>query len=415
MTFPRLTTNAGSALILVKVKTITILGNNSGRNAGDNAILGNLLDDFALQRQDIRFKVPTLSPAFIRKHFGHHPVKPIGLLPWNLAMKNLGIPLPLAMLRTDLVLIVDNILFDRKFNNPFVNNLNMISRIAPLCKRRGIPVVMYNCSIGPVDRDCGVRALRRVLAASPLVITRDHATIDLVRRLIPDPPELALHADCALNTEIPPPDRLDAIIRREGLFTNPKGTIGLNVNAYIDDFNQKGTADREGFCRLIAATADNLIERLGVDILFTVSQIMDMTITRYCAGLSRHPDRIRIVGNRDYTYRELSGLLSRLEVHAGLRTHTLIFCAAVNTPMVNINAYPKSAGFMETIGMGEWTIRFEDLSEARLTETILRAHAQRAALRERMRPLVEIEKRKARASVDRVLQILDAASGRHAG
>jgi hypothetical protein len=29
------------------MKTITVLGNNSGRNAGDNAILGNLLDDFA--------------------------------------------------------------------------------------------------------------------------------------------------------------------------------------------------------------------------------------------------------------------------------------------------------------------------------------------------------------------------------
>lgn len=389
------------------MKTITVLGNNSGRNAGDNAILGNLLDDFALKRQDLLLKVPTLNPAFIRRHFGHHRVQPIGMLPWNLALKNLGLPLYRAMTRTELVLIVDNILFDRKFYNPLVNNLNMISRIAPICKRRGIPLVLYNGSIGPVDRACGVRALRRVLAAAPMIITRDVGTGALVRSLIPNPPPISMQADCALNTEPPKAARLDEIIRREGLFKNPKGTLGLNVNAYIDDFNQKGTIDRKHFCRMIAGTADRLIDRLGVDILFTVSQIMDLNVTRQCVGYSRYPGRIRIVGNRDYTYQELSGLLGKLEVHAGLRTHPLIFCAAVNTPMININAYPKSAGFMQTIGMQDWTIGFNELSEEYLTDRIVQAYANRAVLRERMRPKVEMEKQKARASVDLVLRILD--------
>jgi len=32
---------------------------------------------------------------------------------------------------------------------------------------------------------------------------------------------------------------MDEIIRKEGLFTNPKGTIGLNVNSYIDDSMRK--------------------------------------------------------------------------------------------------------------------------------------------------------------------------------
>ncbi len=389
------------------MRTITVLGNNSGRNAGDNAILGNLLDDFALKRSDLVFKVPTLSPSFIRRHFGHHPVQPVGMLPWNLALKNFGLPLYRAMTRTELVLLVDNILFDRKFLNPFVNNLNVISRIAPICRKRGIPLVLYNCSIGPVERERGIRALRRVLDATPLVITRDVATGALLERLYPGQcPEIVMHADCALNTAPPSAARLDEIIRKEELFTNPKGTIGLNVNAYIDDFNETGTMDRDGFCRMIAATADALIERLGVDILFTVSQIMDMKITRQCVGYSRYPGRLRVVGNERYTYQELTGLLSKLDVHAGLRTHTLIFCAAVHTPMVNINAYPKSSGFMETIGMADWTIEFADLSRDRLVDTVARAWEQRDALREHMRPLVEYEKQKARASVDLVARIL---------
>jgi len=390
------------------MRTITILGNNSGRNAGDNAILGNLLDDFALVRKDIQYKVPTLSPPFMRRHFGHHPMQPMGLLPWNLALKNFGVPLYRAMTQTELVLITDNILFDRKFHNPFVNNLNMISRLAPLCERKGIPLVLYNCSIGPVGRDCGIRALQRVMDAARLVITRDTTTSGLVERLIPQPPPIVQHADCALNTAPPPEARMAEIIRKEGLFTNPKGTIGLNVNAYIDDFNQTGSVDRRGFCRMMAATADRLVEQLGVDILFVVSQIMDMQITRECVALSRHPDRIRIVGNCDYTYQELTGLLGRVEVHAGLRTHTLIFCAAVGTPMVNINAYPKSAGFMNSIGMGDWTLPFEGLTAQSLGDTIVRAFESRQALRERMVPIVAGEKRKARASVGLVLEILDA-------
>ncbi|MFU8780933.1 MAG: polysaccharide pyruvyl transferase family protein [Kiritimatiellia bacterium] len=389
------------------MKTVTVLGNNSGRNAGDNAILGNLLDDFALQRNDILFKVPTLSTAFLRRHFGHHRIKPMGLMPWNLALKNFGVPLYRAMTETDLVLIVDNILFDRKFNNPFVNNLNMISRIAPVCRRKGIPVVLYNCSIGPVERDPGIRALQRVMDAAPLVITRDDTTSGLVERLISHPPRIVQHADCALNTEPPSAERMEEIIQAESLFANPKGTIGLNVNAYIDDFNETGSVDRGGFCRLIAGAADRLIEQQGVDILFVVSQIMDMQITRECVAQSRHPDRIKVVGNCDYTYQELTGLLGRVAVHAGLRTHTLIFCAAVGTPMVNINAYPKSAGFMSSIGMKEWTLEFDGLTEQILTETIVRAFENRHALREKMLPIVAEEKRKARRSVDLVLEILD--------
>jgi len=389
------------------MKTITILGNNSGRNAGDNAILGNMLDDFALLRSDIHFKIPTLSPDFIRKNFGHHRVEPIGLLPWNLALKNLGWPMYRAMTDTQMVLIVDNILFDRKLYNPFVNNLFSISLFAPFCKKKNIPIILYNGSIGPIDRQAGGRALRKVLENSPLVITRDSRTKELLDRLQINHPEVVIHADCALNTEIPATGRLDEIIRKEGLFTNPQGTIGLNVNAYIDDFNQQGKMNRQDFCKIIAETADRLIDTLNVDILFTVSQIMDMAITRECVNLSRHGQRIRIVGNCDYTYQELAGLLSKVDIHAGLRTHTLIFCAAVNTPMVNINAYPKSAGFINTIGMGDYTITFEQLNTKSLTKLIVQCWENRSQLRTQMKPIVDEEKRKARASVNLVSSILD--------
>ncbi|MHB8788729.1 MAG: polysaccharide pyruvyl transferase family protein [Desulfobulbaceae bacterium] len=390
------------------MKTITVLGNNSGRNAGDNAILGNLLDDFALERSDILFQIPTLSPPFIRTHFGHHPVRPMGMLPWNLALKNFGWPLYRAMTNTELILVTDNILFDRKFNNPFVNNLKSIALFSSFSRKKNIPIVLYNSSIGPIDHEVGRQALQQVLDCCPLVITRDEQTRDLIESLQLSHPEIKVHADCALNTQIPSEARLQEISRSENLFQGPNGTIGLNINAYIDDWSQTGRLSRQDFCGIMAATADRLIEELDVDVLFTVTQIMDMKITRECVQLIHRQDRVRVVGNDRYTYQELAGLLGRVKVHAGLRTHTLIFCAAVGTPMISINAYPKSAGFLKTINMGDWSIGLEGISVDGLAAIITRAWHERDNLQRIMEPVVAREKKKARASVGLVSAILDA-------
>lgn len=389
------------------MKTITVLGNNSGRNAGDNAILGNLLDDFALQRSDIFFQIPTLNTRFIQAHFGHHPIRPMGMMPWNFALKNFGWPLYRAMTDTQMVLVTDNILFDRKFNNPFVNNLKSIALFSSFCKKKGVPIVLYNASIGPIDHQAGQEALQKVLDASPLVITRDVQTRELIENLQLRHPETVVHADCALNTQLPSESRLKEIVDKEDLFKGPNGTIGLNVNAYIDNWSQSGTLNREDFCKIIAGTADTLIEHLDVDVLFTVTQIMDMKVTRECLQHIQSKDRVRVVGNKDYTYQELAGLLSKVAVHAGLRTHTLIFCAAVGTPMISINAYPKSTGFLKTVGMGDWTIEFDDLSIDNLSGIIQRAWDERDRLRAEMLSVVELEKKKARDSVRLVADILD--------
>ncbi len=389
------------------MKTVTVLGNNSGRNAGDNAILGNLLDDFARKRQDIHFKIPTFNPSFVNKHFGHHNIQAMGQLPWNLALKNIGLPLYKAMTETELILITDNLLFDRKYYNPFLNYLNGISFFSRFSKKKSIPIVLYNASIGPIDREVGKKALQKVIDCSPFIITRDQSTHDLIKNLGLRHPEIFIHADCALNTTPPSDTRMDEIIRKENLFTNPNGTIGLNVNAYIDNFGEKGEMNRSTFCHIIAKTADHLIDKLQVDILFTVSQIMDMKITKECVQLCKNKDKIKIVGNCDYTYQELTGLLKRVEIHAGLRTHTLIFCASAVTPMVNINAYAKSAGFLKTIGMGDWTIAFEDLSVENLTTIILKSWENKSSLRATMAPVVAEEKAKARDSVKYVSDLLD--------
>lgn len=380
------------------MRQITVLGNNSGRNAGDAAILGNLLRDVSDEFSDILFKVPTTHPGFIRDNFGEFNVKPVPLLPWYGALKNFGLPLAVAMLNTDLILICDNILFDRKFYNPLFNNLASISLVAPFCKRRNIPIVMYNCSIGPIDFPYGKKALQKVLDASDLVITRDRQTGELLDQLELRYPELIQHADCALNTEPTAGAQLQRIIETEGLFQNPNGTVGFNVNAYIDNWSMTGVYSQDDFCRVVGESVDRIIEAFDVDVLFVCTQIMDLENTGRCIGYSSHKDRIKVVSNKTYTYQDLAALLGRLELHIGLRTHTLIFCAAVGTPMVDISSYPKSRGFMRTIGQEDRFIAFENLNPDHILSVVGDVWDHRAGIREAMQPTVMEEKRKASAS-----------------
>jgi len=388
------------------MKRITVLGNNSGRNAGDAAILGNLLADISAEISDIKFYVPTTSPSFIRENFGKFNVKPVALLPWYGCIKNFGIPLYRSMVNTDLVLICDNILFDRKFYNPLFNNLSSIALVAPACKKRGIPIVHYNCSVGPIDFDVGKKALQRVMDASSLVMTRDTQTKELFDRLNLNYPELHIHADCALNTESPSEGRLQEIIQKEGFLQNHKGTIGFNVNAYIDNWSMRGTLNSSEFCETIGKAADRVIDELGVDIIFFVTQVMDLKNTNACVASMQHKDRVRIISNVDYSYSEIAGLIQRVGVLAGLRTHTLIFAAAMNTPMIGVLSYPKSDGFLRTIDQQDWVVPFEKFSADYLGEIVKNAWQQREQTRTQLKPIVDSEKHKARSSAQLLRQFL---------
>jgi hypothetical protein len=54
------------------MKKICVIGNFSGRNAGDAAILGCLLQDVSSLYGDALFEIPTINPGFVARHYGTH-------------------------------------------------------------------------------------------------------------------------------------------------------------------------------------------------------------------------------------------------------------------------------------------------------------------------------------------------------
>lgn len=376
---------------------VCVLGNFSGRNAGDNAILGCLMHDVAAQYPNVRFVVPTFNPAFVRKHFSQYDVEAVSLKPWALSLKIFGVPIFRAVLSSDLVLVTDNILFDMKLFNPLFNYLSTLSLVLPLAKKRGIPVVLYNMSLGPVKTPTGKRMFERVIKSCDQIILRDDQSRELLDRLKLPYPRLTQAADCAVNARPVSSERLQTIIRETGTFTNPKGTIGFNINAYLDAYLRgDGTnADKQLFSDVIAQSVDRLIEQTGLDVLFFVTQVMDIRITMEAVDKVRHRDRVKVVSNRDYTYEEITALLSKAELLVAMRTHAVILASSVCTPVVGIISYPKTAGYLKAIEQDKWMVAFGDLTVERLTALTLEAYQQRDPIREAMKPVMQREKAKA--------------------
>lgn len=384
------------------MKKICVLGNYSGRNAGDAAILGGLLEDLSALYPDAEYLIPTIKPSFIKRNFSRYNVLPVSLMPWNLSLKILGLPVFTSTLRSDLILVTDAILFDLKLLNPLHNYLFTLSYALPLARRKGVPVVLYNMSIGPVRTRRGARCLDLILRCADLIIVRDTDSEELVRGFGGYDGKLRIGADCALNV-VPSGDaRLEEIVRRESLFPGRRPAIGFNINSYLDVFvrGEREGIRREEFVRIMARVIDRAIGAFDANAVLVITQPMDLTIAGELMEAVSRRDRIRLVSNRDYSHGDIAKILTRLEMFVGMRTHSLILATAVGTPVAGIVAYPKNRGYLRSIGMGDQLIEFSDFTEDNLWRLVERTWRNRAGIRERLLPAIAREKAKARRSAE---------------
>jgi len=392
------------------MKKITVLGNFSGRNAGDAAILGGLLRDISTRYKRIEFYVPTINTSFVDDQFHIFKVKSVGMMPWNLSAKILGIPVLRSVLSSDLILVTDAILFDRKLYNPLYNYLWTLSKILPLACRKGIPVVLYNSSLGPVHTSAGKQALKNVIDAAEMLILRDEESLELIDQLGFHHPNIIRGADCALNAEPVGEKRFREIVQAENLFHSPRPVIGMNVNSYVDAFMRHGADSfgRETLVELYASTVDRLIAELGVDIIFVETQHMDMKIARNVLARIKQKENVRLISNKNYSYGDICSVLKKLELFVGMRTHSLILSSAMGTVPVGIVTYPKNRGYMRTIGLQDNLIEFKNLTVDNFSDLIIKAFQSRRELKNRMIPELVREKAKAR---DAALQLMPFLRG----
>lgn len=348
--------------------------------------------DQALGRK-VRYEIPTPRPSYLRNYA--QDVVPVSLWPWRGSIKMLGIPTLRSILRTDLTLIFDAILFDRALFNPLFNFLSTLYLLLPIARRYGKRMGCYNVGLGPVHTRAGRQMLRKVLSLMDFVTLRDQESFDLFKNLGLDAARVRITADAALNAPPAPNDRVEAILRTAGLEPG-QPLLGININRYLDTWASpdRRSMGRERFLRTYAEALQQVWRETRVPLVFVCTQHHDVPITReLMKRLAGVP--CALVANRDYNHAEIRGVLGRLELHCGMRLHSLILAAAACTPIVGVAYQPKVTYFMNLVGLGEHLVSFDEFSPQRLAGAILRAWQHRAEIRRRLEDRIPLLAREA--------------------
>lgn len=398
----------------------TLLGSSSGRNAGDAALIAGIMDcvDEACGAP-LTYEIPTIRPAYIRDNY-HNRTKPVSMMPWSLSVKMLGVPTLRSILRTDLTLLFDAILFDRSLYNPLFNFMSSLYLMLPLARKRGKRMACYNVGAGPANTAMGRKMLRELAEMMDFITVRDEDSYGILRDIGVQNPRILIGADAALNVRPAGEARTLEILGALGLRAD-EDVLGININRYVDtwagpDIMPMG---KDRFLAVYASALNRVTKELDVPILFVCTQHHDVPITRELMDRVQAP-RKALLANAEYNHYEVKAVLGRVGLLCGMRLHATILASAELTPVIGLAYQPKVDHYFATLGLPERSLSFKDFAEEPLARHILRGWEERAALKETLRGRIPALRERARAAAELVAALhrgedLDEAFGKARG
>jgi polysaccharide pyruvyl transferase WcaK-like protein len=367
------------------LKSITLLGSSSGRNAGDAALLSGIMDSVDKScKARFLYEIPTIKPEFIRNNYNNR-VHPISMLPWNASIKMLGFPTYQSIMRTDLSLVFDAILFDRSLYNPLFNFMSTLYLMLPRARKKGKRMAFFNVGAGPVNTAQGKGILRDLAEIMDFVTVRDQDSYEILKDIGVKSDRILLAADAALNVSPAEGERVERIFKELGL--DPKQEIlGVNINSYIDTWADpsRTSMGKEKFLAVYAAALNQVSKKLQVPLLFVSSQHQDVSITKELMSRVACPQGAALISNIDYNHHDFKGVLSRISLLFGMRLHAMILASSGLTPVIGLAYQPKCGYYFRTLELDDYIMSFADYAEQNLVELMLRGWEKRPAIKEKL-------------------------------
>ncbi len=367
------------------INSITLLGSSSGRNAGDAALVSAIMDSVDRElKQRVLYEIPTPKPEFVRAEYPHN-VKPLSIMPWNLSVKMLGLPTYKSVMRTDLSLIFDAVLFDRSLYNPLFNFLSSFYLMLPRAKRKGKKLGLYNCGLGPVTSAAGRKMLRELLEQVDFITLRDEGALGILEEIGVKNPRRLLTADAALNAPSAPPERAREILESVGLKSG-EDILGININCYLDSWAglKRSPLSEEEFLNIFADGINRFLEKTIVPVLFVCTQHSDIAVSEKLKSRIKSRERVALVHNRSMTHIETKGVMRELSMLVAMRLHAQILASAELTPVVGLIYQPKVRYYFEMLGATEHSYSFENYNANMLCEAVSKGWAERRAMRQHL-------------------------------
>jgi len=221
----------------------------------------------------------------------------------------------------------------------------------------GCRIIMYGCGIGPITLPRNKKMAARILnRTADLITLRDTASLELLKEMKVQRPEILLAADPSVNLRRGDAEEVEwAYLTEKIPYGIPK--IGFCLRNWPGFSNTKA----------IAAAADYAYEKYGVMPVFLPVEIpKDIGAADKVVADMKAP---YYTCTKRHSVEELIGMLGSMKVVVGMRLHSLIFATAGGAPVIGISYDVKVESFVHEIDSAA-CIPLEKLTAQGLCEKI---------------------------------------------
>jgi colanic acid/amylovoran biosynthesis protein len=280
-----------------------------------------------------------------------------------------------------------------------------------MARALGVPVVFYTQSLGPFRVRRHRRLLRKVFAASPLVLLRDERSRRNLRDL--GVPGTALHVVA------------DAVFGRENAlpFAEPDGTPVRSVAVSVREWPLGADASDPAmvaFRRAVAASVSWLVRQHSASVTFlsTCQGVPeywtdDSAVAEAVAAELPEDVRPRVQVDREFHAPDaLADAYAHFDMVLATRMHAAILALTAGTPVLPVAYEFKTTELFQALGLGDYVVAIDGIDEDRLLERIHAFLADLPAVIRTLRPGVEAQRAQARRAEELLAHVAQRVTAR---
>lgn len=366
---------------------IAILGWYGSPNVGDEAELTAILHRLRGER-DIRITVMSTNPAVTQ---AQHPTVRVV----NRALLR-GAAWRTLMGSKALVLGGGGLLQDRSsfYNLPVFVLYLLLARLF------GKKVMLWGIGAEPLATGFGRWLVRRAVQLSHVITLRDEVSADLLRLAHANERKWRVTTDPAIGLIPASDEQLATFLEQQKIMLGEQPTIALCLRKPPDDhpgFNlsyfltvslrerltrasPKARGRNAYFTKAMANLADHYAGQYGARLLFVPFWGgRDDDFAKKVVAQMRHADQAKVIEGI-YPPALLQALLGRMDGVVAMRLHSAVFAATQSVPPLAITYASKVRGFMQSVGLEEYSLSMERLDQTHATTHADQLWAERATL-----------------------------------
>jgi colanic acid/amylovoran biosynthesis protein len=261
-----------------------------------------------------------------------------------------------------------------------VSTVELMLQLHPILLSRvlGQRVVLYSQSIGPFGNKFQEELARLVLRRVDLIIAREDATKNLLKRLgISDNVVRSVDSGFSFDGN----KKMD--LHKELNIPTGRRIVGVTVRKWLLG------SDQEKYEHSVAEVADFLISS-GYAVVFvpqvtsTTHHDDDRVASRDVFSLMRSKNMVYVL-DKQYDHHQIKSVYSDLDFLLGTRFHSVIFSLTSLVPAVAIEYEHKTSGIMHDLKLDKWVIKIEDVTAKNLKDLLSKLLKEEKKYKEALR------------------------------